>query len=189
VRNQILRARRTFIIAMAGTVAAIAMSGCSSESGGTPTPITQDQNPNKSPSSTAASGGVFGDLEACNVLDKALDGQGFEAAVVDKAGGDNGCDAEKYMFATVSLDLQPNIGIDELNADPSNLYEGQVNGRSSMQIREGLGSEGNCDIALEVAEDSRAMTGVSLATGSTDEACDFILEVAKKVEPQLPKGN
>jgi hypothetical protein len=170
-------------------VAMIVLSGCSDESKGTPLPATSNPPAGGITESGTPSGNMFGELQACDVLDKALEGHGFSAAVVDKAGSDNGCDADKYKFATVSLDLHPDLGIDDLNADPSKLHTGTVNGRRSLQIREGIGAEGDCDIAMEVTENSRAMTGVSLSTGTTDEACQFATEVAEKVEPQLPKGN
>jgi hypothetical protein len=128
-------------------------------------------------------------LKACDVLDEALEGQGFKPAVAEKAGGDNGCDTNKSQFGTVGLALQPDLGIDDLNADPSKQYTGKINGRPSIQIRDGVGSSGNCAIAIEVTENSRALLSSVLSSGTTDEACAFVTEVAKKVEPQLPKGN
>jgi hypothetical protein len=170
-------------------IAAVALSACFNESGGTPIPSTSSPGISVPATSSGPSANIFGDLQACDVLDEALRGQGFAPAVVDKAGGDNGCDTSKPAFGGASLNLHPDLGIDDLNADPSKQYPGKINGRRSIQARDVVGSEGGCSIAMEVTNTSRAFLVVVLATGTTNEACAFATEVAKKVEPQLPKGN
>jgi hypothetical protein len=178
-----------FILSALGLAAAIILAACSGQSDGTALPTSPSSENSKLPNSSSHQGNVFGGLKACDVLDKALEGQGFEAAVVDKAGGDNGCDTKKARFGSVGLNLHHNQSIDDFNADPSKIHDGKVNNRSAVQIRELLGSSGDCAVAFEVTETSRAFIAASLSTGTTDEACEFATEVAKKVEPQLPKGN
>jgi hypothetical protein len=167
---------------------AVVLSGCSDERGGTPLPALTNSHSSGPAESNSPSQEVFGELKACEVLDKALDSQGFPPAVVDQAGGDNGCDTSKPRVASVALSLQPDLGIQDTNADPTKIYEGKVNGRPAVQIREPLGSTGGCGIMIKVTENSRAHVTAAY-NGTTDKACQFITEVAEKVEPQLPKGN
>lgn len=154
------------------------LGGCSAAEPGTASP---------SPNVTAPPD-PLGGLQACAVLDKALAGQGFGPGRIDKAGGDNGCGAEKPQFASVGLVLDDQQGVDQVHADPSKIHEGEVNNRPARLVREGLGGEGDCAIALEVSPTARAYANVKLSTGSTDEACEFIQTVAEGIEPQLPKG-
>jgi hypothetical protein len=167
---------------------AVVLSGCSDESGGTPLPVPTNSISSGPKGSSSTSEGVFGDLDACEVLDKALNGQSFPPAIVDKAGGDNGCDTSKPRVASVALSLQPDLGIQETNADPAKIHVGKINNRPAVQVREPLGSTGGCGIMIEVTENSRAHVTAAF-NGTTEEACQFITDVAKKVEPQLPKGN
>lgn len=132
---------------------------------------------------------VFEEIRACDVLNKALTGEGFPPGQTEKAGGENGCDSTKPQFGTVGVTLQPDQGIDDLNANPSKMFDGTIHDRPAVQIREGLDSSGDCSVAIAVGANSRALVVSSLSTSSTEEACKFITEVAEKVEPQLPKGN
>ncbi|HEV7975541.1 DUF3558 domain-containing protein [Amycolatopsis sp.] len=185
--NSFLGQRR--MLTLLAILTLFAGAGCTNERGGVAMPSDSASSSATSTTPGSAPADVFGSLKACNVLDKALEGQGFPAAVIDRAGGDNGCDTLKSGFGTMSLDLHPNLGIDDLNAAKSKQFPGEVNDRRSIQVRDGIGSRGNCDIALEVTKTSRAIVGVTLTTGTTEEACAFVYSIAKKVEPQLPKGN
>jgi hypothetical protein len=166
----------------------VVLPGCSDEIGGTPLPMPTNSISSGPTASSSTTEGVFGNLDACEVLDKALNGQSFPSAVVDKAGGDNGCDTSKSRVASVALSLQPDLGIQDTNADPAKIHVGKINNRPAVQIREPLGSTGGCGIMIEVTGNSRAHVTAAF-NGTTDEACAFATEVAKKVEPQLPKGN
>ena len=183
----LLGQRRT--LALLAILTLVAATGCTTERGGVAMPSKSGSQSTPLTTPASAASDVFGALKACNILDKALEGQGFPAAAINKAGGDNGCQTSKAGYGAVSLDLHPDLGIDDLNADKIKQFPGEVNGRRSIQIRDGVGSRGNCDIALQVTKTSRAITGTTLTTGTTDEACAFIYDVAKKVEPQLPAGN
>jgi hypothetical protein len=172
----------------AATFAAV-LSACSSTSGGTPLPVTSPSAPSATTASSGNPSNVFGSLKACPVLDKALEGQGFTPAVAEQAGGDNGCKAGKVRTATVGVTLQPDAGIDDLNADPSKVHSGHINGRPAKQIREAIGAKGDCMIVIEVTKTSRAIVTASMSTGTTEEACALATSIAEKVEPQLPKNN
>lgn len=132
-------------------------------------------------------GDVFANLKACDVLNKAIQGQGFAAGVLNKIGGDNGCQADKHLFGSIALSLQPDQGIDQINGGQGTRYSAKVNGRQAIETKEGNGVAGDCDMAIEVTKTSRALAIASLDT--TAEACAFVEDIAAKIEPQLPKGN
>lgn len=163
------------------------LAGCTEKNGGTASPTSDNTTPPSS-SSTAPTN-IFGAMKSCDVLDKAVEGQGFAPGSVDKVGGNNGCVTTKSQFGTIGVHLQPDQGIDNTNSDPSKVHDGTVNGRKSAEIRNGVSSKGDCAIMIEVTKTSRAFVIAALSTGTTEEACAFVYDVAKKVEPQLPKGN
>jgi hypothetical protein len=90
------------------------------------------------PASDTPAADPFNGLKSCTVLDKALQGQGFPPAVVNTVGGDNGCGTDKAQYGGVTLVLQPNLGIDDLNADKSKQRAGDVRGRPSVETRNAI---------------------------------------------------
>ncbi|WP_370947789.1 DUF3558 family protein [Amycolatopsis sp. cg5] len=175
---------RLAIVVMAGA----ALTACSTQTPGTADPVATNS---PSPSSSQVSN-VFGDLKACELLDKAMassSNQGFSPSTPEKAGGSNSCETEKSGYGEIGLSLHTGLGIKDLKEDPAKVHDGDVNGRPAVQIRDGIGAKGNCEIGMAVGEKNRAYMAAVLNTGSTDEACDFAMSVAKKVEPFLPKGN
>lgn len=182
------RSRQARTLAALGATAAVFFTSCSNgNEGGTALPATP--TPDQGTESVVPPANVFGQLDACDVLEQALEGEEFPPGSLEQAGGDNGCDTTKAQFGTVGVTFQPNLAIDDLNADPSQTYPGKINNRRAMQVRNAIRSEGDCMIAIEVTETSRALVVSTLSTGTTDEACAFATEVAEKIEPQLPKGN
>jgi hypothetical protein len=164
------------------------LSACNNTNTGNPIPAASDASSSPT-TSDSTSTNIFADLKACDVLDKALEGQDFEKGAVSTIGGDNGCDANKTPYGGVALNLQPDQGIDKINADPSKIHDGTLNNRRIAQIKNGIRAKGDCAIMIEVTKTSRASMVATLTTGTTDEACTFIYSIAEKIEPQLPKGN
>lgn len=163
----------------------IALAACSPTTPGTPEPVSSS-----GAASSSNSPSVFGDLKACALMDKALTDQGFAASQPERAGGSNSCSAQKSGYGQVGLSLHDGLGIKDFpNFDPKKMFDGDVNGRKAVQIRDGVRGEGDCMIAMAVGDKNRAFVNAALNTGSTDEACDFAMSVAKKIEPSLPKGN
>ncbi|UJW32818.1 DUF3558 family protein [Saccharothrix sp. AJ9571] len=176
---------RLSVIAVAALT--VLSAGCTPNEEGRPQPVrTLDASPSSvSPGGSPAG---FGDLKSCDLLDKALEGQGYPASEADNVGSSNGCSTNKFGSA-MSLNLDDKQGVDDLAADPSKAYDGKINGRRIRQVKEIDGSEATCLVLLEVSAKARAMVSVTLGTqGSTNQACDDAFSVAQAVEPQLPKA-
>lgn len=186
VRNP--RSNQWLVTATAGLIILAAVSGCANPTRGTAQPVSSSGVSTAPTKPSDASITVFGNLTACEVLDKALEGQGFPPGMADNKGGDNGCRTNKAQFGTASVDLQPDQGIDQLRGDPTQIRSILINDRRAAEDRGVIGVSGGCAIAIEVTKTSRALVVAVLSTGTKDESCAFVTDVAKKIEPQLPKG-
>lgn len=177
-------------VTIALSVALLSFSAaCSSESPGAPLPVPPSNDTGGTSAEPSPNPDPFNGLQACPVLDKALEGEGFPPSEKDTAGGDNGCDTQKIKFGSFSLDLHDDLGIGDLNADKSKQYPGDVNGRPAILVKEGVGAKGGCNVSMEVTKSSRAFLVFVLQTGTTEDACAFVEKIAEKLEPQLPKSN
>lgn len=175
---------KTYIRSGALVVSAFVVVGCSPTTSGVPQPASS------SSVATSAVSSVFGTLKACDLVDKAMDGQGFSPSKPERAGGSNSCSSEKSGYGQAGLTLNEGVGIKDFpNLDPAKIFDGEVNGRPAAKITDGVRDHGDCMVAMAVGDKNRVFVNVALNTGSTDEACDFAMAVAKKVEPSLPKGN
>ncbi|MFI6031837.1 hypothetical protein [Amycolatopsis magusensis] len=152
--------------------------------------VSQEHSPPSSEESVASippSEDVFSGIRACDLLDQAVRGQGFPPGTFSDLSTDNGCKAAK-PGVVVGLALDDVQGIDELKADSPRRYDGDVNGRRSVQVKDTVGDGGACEVGMEVAEEARAVVGVVLGSNRpTDEACVHAGEIALAVEPALPK--
>jgi hypothetical protein len=167
----------------------VALSACSVGGHATPDPSTGISPSSAASPSSSGPTNPFAGMNSCTVLDKALAGQGYSAGVPGDVDAKRSCDADKAGYGTVSVSLQDGQKPEENIADPSKASTGDVNGRSSIQIRAGIGAKGQCEIRMEVQPDSRALVLVTLRTGTTDEACQASNDIAPNVETQLPKNN
>jgi hypothetical protein len=127
-------------------------------------------------------------MNPCTVLDQVLAGQGYPAAVPTTADAKRSCVSTKQGYGEIGVLLQGGQTIDENITDPSKASTGDVNGRRAIQIRNGLGGSGACDVKMEVKPNSRALVMVTLRTETTDEACRLVNDVATRVEVLLPKN-
>ncbi|UJW28688.1 hypothetical protein L3Q67_25840 [Saccharothrix sp. AJ9571] len=126
------------------------------------------------------------DLNACSILDNALEGKDFPRAEDSDIGSNNGCRSNK-MGNSTALDLDDQQGVDDVRAAPARIHDGSINGRRILQVKENGGTEGMCQIMLEVSTESRAMVTVTFGSrGDTDQACAEALSTAEAIEPQLP---
>ncbi|SNR68779.1 Protein of unknown function [Haloechinothrix alba] len=176
---------------VAASASLLILAGFTQESSGDPGPTSAGDHSSQGSDgadSDATSGDPLDGLEACDLLDDALEGEGFPPGEVETAGGENGCMSSKSGTGTAGLDLQPGYVYDEFVFDKEKLHLGTVNQRHAMQIRDAIGAGGSCNVSMEVRPDSRAVVGVNMRHGDTDEACAFVEELAERLEPMLPGG-
>ena len=172
------------------TLAAIAtigilLTGCDSSIGGTAAPSTP-------PASSAAGENPFPSRNQCALLDQILTGKGFPKATATLVDPKRTCAAHKLTVGTVdgadvSLSLQDGqLYTDNINV-PSTARHGDVNGRPSIEQPEPLGSPGQCQVGMAVAQHSRALV---LVTGGSDTtaSCRTAENLAVALEPLLPKN-
>jgi hypothetical protein len=185
--------RRITAVAAALTFA-LGLGACTSEVGGQANPSATGAATTTpgATSSTVDPDSPFAGVKPCTVVDQALSGQGFPAAVPTVAYSKEGCAASKPTSGDtpgvdVALALQPGLKYKDNVGNPSQASEGTVNGRPAVEEREPLGSPGQCAVRLPV-RDSRAL--VVVTSGSdTPNSCKLVEGFAEKIEPLLPKNN
>ncbi|WP_410648673.1 DUF3558 family protein [Amycolatopsis sp. cmx-4-54] len=164
---------------------AFTITACSSEKPGNATPAT---SPITSPSSSHGNGSenVFGDLKACDLLEPTTTSKGFDPPVVETAESDNGCAAQKRRYASVSIYLVPEAGIDQLSPGQGTKIPTKVGGREAVEIPGDSGTEA-CTVAIAVTPNARMTASTSLNEGTNEEACALARELAVAAEPKLPR--
>ncbi|MFI6030798.1 hypothetical protein [Amycolatopsis magusensis] len=159
-------------------------AGCSTAVDGQVRPPAPDTAPSLA---SADPWVVFDGVEECAVLDLGLRPHQFPAARKETAGGSRGCIADKPRFGTAGIVLDALQGLDQVGSDPAALFDGKIHGRRMVLDRESLPSTtGDCAIYLEVSDTARVMINTALSRGTTDQACEFVQQVAAAVEPALP---
>lgn len=138
-------------------------------------------------SSPARSSTPLAGLDPCQTLDKALAGQGFPPSEPSAAYPKQGCIATKPTFGSAGLLLQDGRSYKDNISDPSTTSTGDVNHRAAILERKPVDSVGDCVVDLEVKPKSRAVVGMSLSSGSTDQSCTSVRQLAEAAEPLLPK--
>lgn len=176
--------------ALAACIILVATTACATKSSGDPVSTSEpsDSLISHSRSTSQTSQNPFTGIQSCKLLNKALDDFDFPEGARDDTAGPNGCQAQKVDYGVVGFSLQSGGTLADYPNDPSHAHRGDINGRSSIIESEGIGAEGACGVAMEVPPQSRAIIEVTLQTGSTDEACDFVKEVGESIEPMLPNG-
>lgn len=170
-----MTSKTSTITLAAAFAAAVAVTGCSSTTPGNPLPSTS--------TTSTASANVFGSLNACQVLDQLLAGQGFDpGANISRR---NECDASKLDFGTYGIALDPGQGLSEYATDNPGAATKSINGRNALQAKP---SAALCEFALQVGQHARALATATMAK-STDnaQACPSAKLLAEKLEPLLPK--
>lgn len=184
---------------------ALLLMGCD-ETGGIPS-TNPTQPAATSQTAPAGPGDVFAGLDECDVLDTALEGEGFEPGVMnDKFKSITTCDAEKlgdepctadsckhdtFVDVGVSLAFQPRA-FDEMDLDTARTHAGDVNGREAVMIKDPaereFGLKGACMIIMKVGASHYALVVGGLTDErDADKDCKIIEPIAKRVEPQLPR--
>ncbi|RSN35668.1 hypothetical protein DL990_05645 [Amycolatopsis sp. WAC 01416] len=162
---------------------AVAASGCSTELPGSAIAA----EPSATPAiSDARSGEVFGDLKACDLLEPTTTPKGFAAPEIERYESDNGCAAQKRGYASVSIYLVPEAGIDQLSPGQGTKIPTKVGGREAVEIPGDSGTEA-CTVAIAVTPNARMTASTSLNEGTNEEACALARELAVAAEPKLPR--
>ncbi|MEU8416757.1 DUF3558 family protein [Amycolatopsis japonica] len=164
-------------------VIAMAASGCSSALSGTAVTSTPEAPVVKLDSQSDA---VFANLKACDLLEPTTTPKGFDPPVVETAESDNGCVAQKRRYASVSIYLVPEAGIDQLSFGQGTKIPTKVGGRKAVEIPGDSGTEA-CTVAIAVTPNARMTASTSLNEGTNEEACALARELAVAAEPKLPR--
>lgn len=167
-------------IAAAVVAASLAVAGCSSTTPGNASPSTAS-------TSTSATGTTstdpFGALQACQVLNQLVAGQGFDPGSNKTA--HNQCTASKPDFGAYGVFLDPVQGLGEYSAENPGSVSAQINGRKALRVEP---DRGMCEFALEVGQHARALTTATMANPKDNaQACPSAKQLAEKLEPLLPK--
>ncbi|RSN35669.1 hypothetical protein DL990_05650 [Amycolatopsis sp. WAC 01416] len=171
------------------TVALITVTACSSETPGTATPAPKSPNPSTATSSGNDPADTFGDLKACDLLEPTTAAKGFESPRVETYESDNGCRTAKRGYASVSIYLVPDAGIDKLSPGQGTKVPTKLNGRDAVEIPGDAGTDA-CTVAVAVGPGARMTASTTLEqTGTNEEACALSREIATAAEPKLPKGS
>lgn len=180
------RVRYLFLVAFS----LVLLASCTDLRPGTPSPVVESTGTASAtpPSGTSDSSiGAFGELKACDVLNRALNGQDFPPGEPSTIGSGNGCQSPKSGLF-VALDLDDKQGIEDLRAPDSKKFDAKVNGRVAIQLKDAMNVGNGCQLAMKVATKARAMVTVSTGGAKTvDETCEIAGTIAVAVEPQLPK--
>lgn len=167
-------------------VLTVAASGCSSELPGSAVASVSNAAPVQS---TSRPGDLFGSLKACDLLEPTTTAKGFEPPKVETYESDNGCRTAKRGYASVSIYLVPEAGIDKLSPGQGTKVPAKVNGRDAVEIPGDAGTDA-CTVAIAVGPDARMTASTTLEqTGTNEEACALSREIATAAEPKLPRGN
>ncbi|MDV6012311.1 DUF3558 domain-containing protein [Haloechinothrix sp. LS1_15] len=157
------------------------VAGCGQEAG----TAEPEGDPISGEQSNGIHDGVLA-LDSCEILDVALEGEGFDPGEPPDVRSDRSCRSRKLGDVSVTVEL----GETPFDLLEGEVYEGTVNGRDArMAINpiEGA-SDGHCGISMKVDESERALVLVTQSNRDTDEACDYAERIAERVEVQLPGG-
>jgi hypothetical protein len=132
-------------------------------------------------------------MNQCQLVDKALAGQGFPPAAPTVADAKRTCGARKSIAAaggdtglSVAISLQNGQKYLDSITKPDSARTGKLNGRPFVQQREPVSLHGGCQIALAVGDNARVLIVVT-SGDDTAGACTEAQTVASAIEPELPK--
>jgi hypothetical protein len=171
---------------MAGILTAACDAGVSGGASPVSTPPAASTNPSTS------SANPFDGVNPCTILDQTLNGEGFPAATPTVADAQHSCRSQNVIpgnptAVDVALSLQAGQRYDENVDNPTQAKPGHVQKRAAIEVPTPLGSDGQCEVHIEVKPSSRAL--LIIGSGSdTANACKLAEKYADKVGPLLPNG-
>lgn len=194
------RALRSSVLPCAA--AAIVLGGCSGEGGSpapAPTTVASSSPASSSQSAGKPNDGGLSGVIACELLNKSeLSQLGVSAPGTDagvRGGtGTSGCDWQRPTSSdsegfALGITVRPAQGIDSVVLqDGWSKTPGEFGAdkRSAVLLERTKGGGGACMIALAVGQEARVDINTA-AGGNTELACSTANDVAKLIEPKLPK--
>lgn len=140
------------------------------------------------PTSNSSNEPIFAGLEACDLLSTAIAGKEFDPPAKETYQSDNGCGAQKPRYGFITTYLVDKAGISDLKAEQGTLKQISIGNRDAVEIA-GDGGDGNCVIGIAVTSAARATVGLSLSSGTNEQACSDAKAIAEQIAPKLPRGN
>lgn len=157
----------------------LTLAACSTTTMGHASPSTASATTSTTPANP------FGTMQACQILDQLLAGQGFEPGSNKSAR--NQCIASKLYFGTYAVVLDPEQGLDEFSTQNPGAVSTQINGRNAMRDEP---VPGMCAFALEVSRSARALVVATMPDPKDRaQACPNAKQLAERLEPLLPKDH
>ena len=176
-------------------IIALAVTGCTSTQGGTPSPAATTSGAASSGTSSAGPGGAATtSLDPCSLL-LVSDLTSYGTFVGPNKREEFGARSCGYVKQTqhasdaqlgVDVNIRDSQSVDTVNDLGGGITKGKVNGRASV-LAAGSPDLGSCVLALAVGSTSRVDIFITSAA-DTKQACDVATKVADNVEPRLPKG-
>jgi hypothetical protein len=189
--------RRSFLLVPAVIVLVGGLVGCSDKATGQPVPQATPGTSSGSggpfstvPGGTTSSGstvapGPLKDVSPCSLLSAAeVANLHAGASKETNVNGSRGCDFEKGTGFALSVSIWDDLGLDDVLATGGKKSIADVGGHKAVQAKGGIDA---CVIAVELTKTSRVDSIVTTTDGNDQKSCDLALQVAKLVEPRLPK--
>jgi uncharacterized protein DUF3558 len=189
--------RRSFLLVPAVVVLVGGLAACSDKATGQPVaqsptntqpgsggPFPTGQAGTTSSEPSVAAGPLKG-VSPCSLLSAAevadlQAGPSKETTV----NGSRGCDFEKGQGYALSVSIWDELGLDRVVATGGIKSVPDVGSHKAVQAKGGIDA---CIIAVEVTKTSRVDSIVTTTDGNDQKSCDLALQVAKLVEPRLPR--
>jgi len=177
---------------LTSATAALLLAGCTAKEPGNASPASTSSAPSTGETSSASGGATTASLDPCSLLsatDLASYGTFGDPRKREGSGARSCGYLRKAQDASdshlgVDVNIRDSQGIDSVNDGGKGTIPSQVNARQAVLVPTG---ETNCVVAMAVGSTSRVDITVTSAADST-KACDTASQVAKIVEPKLPKG-
>lgn len=93
----------------------------------------------------------------------------------------------KPSAGTTGILFNTGAAFDQNITNPAKTKRAHVNTRQAIEQREPLGSTGDCDVTMEVAEKSSVSIIATNPEGDTEESCSRAEKLSEKLEALLPK--
>jgi Protein of unknown function (DUF3558) len=183
---------RPALTMLAGTALCVALASCGGETPGTPaaadtTGPGASTSTSKAPSltTTAPSGPSLTGVDPCQLLAEPERTQlGLPAGTRSTTLGNPTCEWNPRGGAIVDLTLWTTRGLAELNTSNSKITELMIGSHQGRRLEHN--EPGICDVDIAVAAKSSVTVGA--LHDQTAQACALAEQVARLIEPNLPRG-